>query len=94
MTPKTLTDFHKKNQGKVSDKWSSYLDQYERLFNLLRDKAISLFEIGIQNGGPLQVWSKYFPRAKAFVGCDINKECSILTYQDPRINLMMATLIC
>jgi hypothetical protein len=89
MTPKTFTDLHKKNQGKVSDKWAFYLDQYERLFNPLRDKAISLFEIGIQNGGSLEVWSKYFPRAKVFVGCDIDKKCSKLTFQDPRINLVV-----
>ena len=89
MTPKTLTELHKKHQGKVSDKWSFCLDQYERLFNPLRDKAISLFEIGIQNGGSLEVWSKYFPRAKVFVGCDIDKQCSKLTYQDPRINLVV-----
>ena len=89
MTPKTLTDLHKKHQGKVSDKWSFYLDQYERLFNPLRDKTISLFEIGIQNGGSLEVWSKYFPRAKVFVGCDIDKKCSNLVYQDSRINLVI-----
>ena len=89
MTPKTLTELHKRNRGKVSDKWSFYLDKYERLFNPLRDKTISLFEIGIQNGGSLEVWSKYFPRAKVFVGCDINKKCSKLTYQDPKINLVI-----
>ena len=89
MTSKTLTDLHKKHQGKVSDKWAFYLDQYDRLFNPLRDKAISLFEIGIQNGGSLEVWSKYFPRAKVFVGCDIDQKCSELTYQDPRINLVI-----
>jgi lipopolysaccharide biosynthesis protein len=89
MTPKTLTDLHKKNQGKVSDKWSSYLDQYERLFNPLRDRTISLFEIGIQNGGSLEILSKYFPRAKVFVGCDIDQKCSKLIYQDPRINLVI-----
>ena len=89
MIPKSFTDLHKKHQGKVSDKWSFYLDQYERLFNPLRDKAISLFEIGIQNGGSLEIWSKYFPRAKVFVGCDIDKKCSKLTFQDPRINLVV-----
>jgi hypothetical protein len=89
MTPKSFTDLHKNHQGKVSDKWSFYLDQYELLFNPLRDKTISLFEIGIQNGGSLEVWSKYFPRAKVFVGCDIDKKYSKLTFQDPRINLVV-----
>ena len=89
MPPKTFADLHKKHQGKVSDKWSSYLEQYERLLSPLRDKNISLFEIGIQNGGSLEIWSKYFPKAKVFVGCDINKKCSKLVYQDTRINLVI-----
>lgn len=89
MTSKSLIDFYKHNQGKVSDKWTSYLGKYESLFSPLRDKAISLFEIGIQNGGSLEIWSKYFLKAKVFVGCDIDKKCSNLVYKDSRINLVI-----
>jgi hypothetical protein len=89
MTSKSLIDFYKHNQGKVSDKWTSNLEKYESLFSPLRDKAISLFEIGIQNGGSLEIWSKYFLKAKVFVGCDIDKKCSNLVYQDSRINLVI-----
>jgi hypothetical protein len=89
MDYKPLIDFYKNNQGKVSDKWPSYLNQYERLFKPLRDKEIHLLEIGIQNGGSLEIWSKYFPKAKVFVGCDIDERCSKLFYEDPRVNLII-----
>ena len=85
----SLKSYFKNNQGKVSDKWSYYLDQYERLFKPLRDKDISLLEIGIQNGGSLEIWSKYFPKAKIFVGCDIDERCSKLFYEDQRVNLII-----
>ena len=57
----TLTIEHK---GKISDKWNLYLDIYERIFCSLRNKPISLLEIGIQNGGSLEIWASYFSLAK------------------------------
>lgn len=82
---KTLTELYKCHSGKVSDKWSLYLREYDRLFQPYRDKPISMLEIGVQNGGSLEIWGKYFPNAQKFVGCDINPECGKLTYSDPRI---------
>jgi hypothetical protein len=86
----TLENIHReKTSGKVSDKWESYLKVYDRTFAPLRDKKISLLEIGVQNGGSLEVWSKYFKNAEAIVGCDINPLCRNLSYQDPRIHLVV-----
>lgn len=82
---KKLADFYKNHTGKVSDKWTLYLREYERLLSPYREQAISLLEIGIQNGGSLEIWSQYFPNAMKFVGCDINPDCAKLIYEDPRI---------
>lgn len=82
---KKLTDLYKDHTGKVSDKWRSYLDEYDKLFTPFRSLPISLLEIGIQNGGSLEIWSQYFPNAQKFVGCDINPDCANLSYLDPRI---------
>ena len=89
MTNKKLRQLYTEHDGKVSDKWSLYLDEYEKKLNSYINKKINLLEIGIQNGGSLEIWSKYFREAKKFVGCDINPDCSNLTYQDPRINLVI-----
>lgn len=86
---KTLLDFYKSHTGKVSDKWALYLREYDRLFAPYREKAISMLEIGIQNGGSLEIWSQYFPNALKFVGCDINPDCAKLTYADPRISVIV-----
>lgn len=86
---KTLLEFYKTHTGKVSDKWALYLREYDRLFAPYRDQAISMLEIGIQNGGSLEIWSQYFPNAQKFVGCDINPDCAKLMYADPRITVIV-----
>ncbi|HEX9872458.1 MAG TPA: hypothetical protein VGC99_28455, partial [Candidatus Tectomicrobia bacterium] len=52
-TPKkhTLEQLYAEHSGKVSDKWSSYLTEYGRIFADYRHKPIRLLEIGVQNGG-------------------------------------------
>jgi len=71
---KTLKQLFLEHQGKVSDKWSLYLDEWDRFFKPYRDQSINLLEIGIQNGGSLEIWSRYFPKAGKLVGCDIDKK--------------------
>ncbi len=85
MTHATLEALFSAHTEKVTDKWSSYLVEYERILAPLRDAPISLFEIGIQNGGSLEVWAKYFARAERIIGCDVNPKCGELAYDDPRI---------
>lgn len=86
---KSIKTLHQEHQGKVSDRWASYLSAYDRLFASYQAQPVSLLEIGIQNGGSLELWGKYFPQAKILVGCDINPDCSCLTYTDPRINVVV-----
>ena len=86
---KSLLELYREHQGKVSDKWSIYLSEYDRLFSIYRDQPIRMLEIGIQNGGSLDIWSKYFPNAHVLVGCDINPDCAKLTYDDFRIKLVI-----
>lgn len=90
MTYMTLQQLYQDHEGKISDKWSLYLVEYDRLFSVLRDRPIRLLEIGIQNGGSLEIWSRYFSEAEKFVGCDINPDCFRLTYDDPRIAVVVS----
>ena len=89
MSRKTLHQLYAEHTGNVSDKWSLYLTEYDRLFNDYRDKPIRLLEIGIQNGGSLEIWSKYFSNAVALIGCDINPDCARLSYDDPHIGCVI-----
>lgn len=86
---KTLKELYQEHQGKTSDKWSIYLSEYERIFRDFRNREINLLEIGIQNGGSLELWASYFGYAKKLVGCDINQDCLRLKYKDPRIAVVV-----
>ena len=83
---KTLYETH---QGKVSEKWALYLNDYDHILAPYRNQAISLLEIGVHNGGGLEIWSKYFPQAAHIIGCDSNKKCQTLHYDDARIQVVI-----
>jgi hypothetical protein len=80
--------YQERKTGKVSTKWESYFSIYEACLSKFREKPISLFEIGVQNGGSLEIWSKYFINGVIFVGCDVNPEIGKLSYEDHRIALV------
>lgn len=68
------------DQIKSSDKWESYFSVYENFFHRFKSDPVCLLEIGIQNGGSLEAWGKYFEAARLIVGCDIDLNCSHLSY--------------
>lgn len=86
----TIKQIHLQKTGKVSDKWSSYLDYYDSLFYNSKNDPINLLEIGIQNGGSLETWASYFQNARNIIGCDIDENCRVLSYNDPRIKLIVS----
>jgi len=84
-----LSALYNEHSGKLSDKWSSYLQDYEYLFKAYRDKKVRILEIGIQNGGSLEIWAKYFKNAEKIIGCDIDPKCRALSYDDERISIVI-----
>lgn len=84
-----LLNVYRAHAGKISDRWLAYLRQYDLLFAPWRDRSVRLLEIGIQNGGSLEIWGRYFPKASVLVGCDIDPLCEGLTYDDPRIHVVV-----
>ena len=84
----SLTELCNRHQGKVSDKWALYLHEYDQSFNKYRDRELSLLEIGIQNGGSLEIFAQYFHKAKTLIGCDIDEKCADLVYDDPRVSVV------
>lgn len=86
---KTLADLYGEHCGKLSDKWELYLATYNKLFMEFRSKNVRILEIGIQNGGSLELWAKYFPNCEKIVGCDIDNKCAGLAYEDERIAIVV-----
>jgi len=86
----SLRQLYEQHQGKISDKWTGYLSRYETLFAAYRDLPVNLLEIGVQNGGSVEIWAKYFTKAERIVGVDINARCGGLTFDDARIQVIVS----
>lgn len=78
----SLSELFLAHAGRVSDKWEQYLAIYDRELARFRDAAgpVRLLEIGVQNGGSLEVWSKYLPPGSSVVGMDIDPRCGALAF--------------
>jgi hypothetical protein len=89
---KSIQEIYSSKTGKVSDKWESYLPHYNEIFKPLQKKNVSILEIGVQNGGSLEVYAEYFASGESFIGCDIDQKCSDLDYDDDRIKVVVGNV--
>jgi hypothetical protein len=73
------------DDSKISiHKWENYFNIYEIYFKEFQSKSPRFLEIGVQYGGSLMMWKKYFENAKIF-GIDINPDCKKLEEKDIEI---------
>jgi hypothetical protein len=75
--------------GRVSDKWEQYLTVYSSELDQLRaaGRPLRLLEIGVQNGGSLEIWQTYLPQGSTILGLDINPDVAQLTFASDRIEV-------
>jgi len=83
---KTFRQIFDEHNGHSILKWSNYPEIYDKHFAPYRDKAINILEIGVYKGGSMQVWEKYFPKAKIY-GIDIDPECK--QYESDRTQIFI-----
>ena len=65
------------NQPKTNSihKWAHYFDIYDKHFNKFKSKNPVILEIGVQNGGSLDMWNYYFDNNCKIYGVDIDETC-------------------
>jgi hypothetical protein len=73
-----LLDYFTTNKGCVIHKWHHYIPLYDRYFSPFRGRKIRFLEIGVNKGGSLQLWRKYFGDDAIIFGIDINPDCEKL----------------
>ena len=56
-------------------KWYQYFPAYETHFERFRNRHVTIFEIGIGEGGSLQQWRRYLGPFATIVGMDIYPRC-------------------
>lgn len=65
----SLRDLFETHKGRVVHKFPHHIDVYDNLFAKYR--APSILEIGIAEGGSLELWRKYFGPEAVIMGIDI-----------------------
>lgn len=84
---KTYSEVFQNHRGNAADKWEGYLHTYDIELPSLRGRTRRMLEVGVQNGGSLEVFAEYFEAADAIVGVDICEDCRRLTFGDARIHV-------
>jgi 23S rRNA U2552 (ribose-2'-O)-methylase RlmE/FtsJ len=70
-----LQSFFEKNEERIIFKWTHYFDIYDKYFKRFRNEKVRFLEIGVYQGGSLQMWKNYFGEKAEIYGVDINPNC-------------------
>lgn len=70
-----LEDYFYNNTGNHITKWTHYFSIYDRYFKKYKGKPIVFLEIGVFQGGSLQMWKSYFGDKAQIYGIDIDPRC-------------------
>ena len=68
-------------------KWVHYFSIYEQWFAPYRGKEIVFVEVGVENGGSIQMWRNYFGKQAKIVGVDIEERCK--NFEDANENIFV-----
>lgn len=80
-----LEQYFEKNDKRLINKYQHYFDVYDGHFSKYKGQEITIVEVGVFQGGSLQMWRSYFgPKAKIW-GIDIDPRCKLLEEQNTNI---------
>jgi len=64
------------SSGRFVHKWAHYLPIYERWLDRYRGTSFHMLEIGVSEGGSLELWRRYFGPDATIFGIDIDPVCA------------------
>lgn len=71
----------------VCQKWQHYFSIYETHFARYRNKRLRFLEIGVSQGGSLDIWKRYFGSRASIVGVDIDPACR--RFAGPQVEIII-----
>lgn len=80
-----LAEWFTAHQGRRVFKWMHYLDIYHRHFSKFRGRSPVVLEIGIFDGGSLDMWRDYFGPGCRIYGVDVDERCRAFAGPDASI---------
>ena len=71
-----LEEFFYNRSHRICQKWEGYFPVYEKFFSRFREVSdLRMLEIGVSQGGSLDMWRDYFGHQAIIVGIDISPGC-------------------
>jgi hypothetical protein len=80
-----LESYFHNNDKRLIHKWKHYFGVYETHFERFRGKRPVILEIGVSQGGSLQMWKSYFGEGVTIIGIDVDPNCKNL--EEPGIQI-------
>ncbi len=71
---RSLREIFESHEGRLIHKFNHYIDTYERYFEQFRNKEVTIMEIGLSQGGSIDMWKEYFGPKLKYYGVDINPD--------------------
>lgn len=83
-------DLFTEHDGFYTSKWENYLFIYQEVLEkyVKKGKPVNLLEIGVLNGGSLQLWKKFLPEGSQIYGIDTEFDCLKIDFNDENIHFM------
>ena len=82
---RTLLEIFNENTGKGIHKWNFCFPIYERHLAPWKGRPVTLLEIGVQNGGSMEMWKEYLGPDSRIIGLDLVEGCA--QFDDPARNM-------
>lgn len=60
------------NSPRLATKYTNYFEIYQQLLSPYRNKAVTVVEVGVADGGSLHMWRSYFGVDARIIGVDYN----------------------
>ncbi len=80
-----LQDYFDNNSGNCIHKWMHYFEIYDQWFKKYRGKEVVILEIGVYQGGSLNMWRDYFGEKAMIYALDINPLCKQFETKNTKI---------
>jgi hypothetical protein len=77
--------YFENNTSNCIHKWIHYFDIYEFWFKKYKNKPIVILEIGVYQGGSLNMWRDYFGKEAKIFAIDINPLCKQFETENTKI---------
>lgn len=84
-TDNPLVHWYAKHRGRRLVKWLHYLDIYHRHFSRFRGRSPVVLEVGVYDGGSLDMWRDYFGAGCRLYGVDVEERCGEFSGPDATI---------